>query len=185
MKNKEENKHKFIFPNIMANAMKNVTMRAQLEGALLSTSLIMSSITLMAFYLMLFAEGSGAYKTLIFINLVCAFLFISSNLVTTYQQYVSHMEMMGYDPVKERQEIRARGHLFKRIALAYRERKKVKAREKYERENPLNLKAPLLMEDSMDSMIKVNNDMNEAMNKLNLEADKLRKASKQSDSEKK
>jgi len=37
---------------------------------------------------------------------------------------------MGFDPQKEREEVLKRGHLFKRIKLAFDERKKVKRKEK-------------------------------------------------------
>ena len=40
------------------------------------------------------------------------------------------MQMMGYDPQKEREDVLKRGHLFKRIGLAIKERRKVKQKEK-------------------------------------------------------
>lgn len=134
-KNKEKEKFKFIFPNIMSKMMKEVPMRVQLESSLISMFLIMISLSFMVFYLLFFGEGSIAYKIILTINLVCGFMFISSFLVTTYQQYISHMEMMGYDPKKEKEEVRKRGNIFKRIGLAIKERNKIKKKEKENREN--------------------------------------------------
>jgi len=130
---KTKEKYSFIFPNILAKAMKNVPMRTQLESSLISMSLIMLSLTLMVIYLLFFGEGTWVYRILLLINLLAGFLFISSFLLTTFQQYQSHMQMMGYDPQKERADVLKRGHLLKRIKLAFEERKKVKRKEKQER----------------------------------------------------
>lgn len=139
---KPKEKFKFVFPNFMSKIMKEVPMRTQLESSLISMSLIMVSLTLMAIYLLFFGEGSVAYKILLLVNLFAGFLFISSFLVTTYQQYISHMQMMGYDPQKEREEVLKRGHLFKRINLALKERKAIKKKEK----NLIQPEFPLLLE---------------------------------------
>ena len=130
---KPKEKYKFIFPNFMSKIMKDVSMRTQLESSLISMSLIMISLTLMVIYLLFFGEGSWAYKILILINLLAGFLFISSFLMTTYQQYISYMQTMGFDPQKERQDVLKRGRLGKRIKLAMKERKKVKKKEKEDR----------------------------------------------------
>lgn len=139
---KQKEKYRFVFPNFMSKIMKEVPMRTQLESSLISMSLIMVSLTLMAIYLIFFGESSIAYKILILVNLFAGFLFISSFLVTTYQQYISHMQMMGYDPQKEREEVLKRGHLFKRINLALKERKAIKKKEK----NLTQPDFPLLLE---------------------------------------
>lgn len=144
---KPKEKFKFVFPNFMSKIMKEVPMRTQLESSLISMSLIMVSLTLMAIYLLFFGEGSVAYKILLLVNLFAGFLFISSFLVTTYQQYISHMQMMGYDPQKEREEVLKRGHLFKRINLALKERKAIKKKEK----NLTQPEFPLLLEQNIET----------------------------------
>jgi len=127
---KPKEPYKFIFPNFAAKMMKNVPMRTQLESSMISMTLIMCSLTLMVIYLLFFGGGTWVYRILLLINLLAGLLFISSFLLTTYQQYLSHMQMMGYNPRKEREEVLKRGHLFKRIGLALKERKKVKQKEK-------------------------------------------------------
>lgn len=120
---KEKEKHSYIFPDLMSNFMKKVDMQTQLEASLMSMSLIMIGMTLMAIYLFFFIDGSLYYKGLIIFNLGCAFLFISSFLITTYQQYVSYMDMMGIDPSEHKAEIKRRGNIIKRIYLAIKNRK--------------------------------------------------------------
>lgn len=146
---------KFIFPNIMSKMMREVPMRTQLESSMISMALIISSVTLMAIYLLFFGEGTWWYRTLIIINLFAAFIFISSFLVTTYQQYISHMGMMGYDPQKEREEVLKRGHLFKRINLALRERKKVKIKEKADKKLATDKNMPQIVNDAISNMEKI------------------------------
>ena len=151
---KPKEKYKFIFPNFAAKMMKEVPMRVQLESSMISMALIMVSLTLMVLYLLFFGQGTWAYRTLLLINLFAGFLFISSFLLTTYQQYQSHMEMMGYDPQKEREDVLKRGHLFKRIGLALKERKKIKQKEKaIHNAKPL---VPNFVEEALDRMDTIN-----------------------------
>lgn len=155
---KQKEKYRYVFPSIMAKMMKDVPMRIQLEGSLLSMFLIMISLTLMVIYLLFFGEGSIAYKIILFMNLICGFLYISSSLVTAYQQYINHMEAMGYDPEKEKEEVLKRGRLLKRIICFMKERKKIKKLEK-EIKKPL---LPSFVEDSLNSMEKF--DMKDNLN---------------------
>ena len=58
--------------------------------------------------------------------------------------------MMGYNPQKEREDVLKRGHLFKRIGLALKERKKVKQKEKaIHNTKPL---VPNFVEEALDRM---------------------------------
>ena len=170
---KQKEKYHYIFPNFMAKMMKDVPMRAQLEGSMLSMFLIMISLTLMAVYFLFFGEGSWVYKVLLLVNLVCGFLFLSSFLITTYQQYITHMAAMGFDPQKEREDVLKRGSLFKRIKLAMKERKKVKIKEK-ENQEPL---FPGFVDEALENMEKIDKDKEIQMKKLKGEAEKLREAS--------
>ena len=145
---KEKEKLKFIFPNALAKMMKNVDMRTQMEAGMMSMFLIMIGMSLTAIYLVFFGVMGGVYKGLILFNLGCAFIFISSFLVTTYQQYVSYMEMAGIDPDKHKEEILKRGNIFKRIRLALYNRKKRKEKEK-------GLEQPPIVKDAIEHMIKI------------------------------
>jgi len=165
---KEKEKHSYIFPNLMAKMMKKVDMRTQMESSLLSMFMIMIGMTLMAIYLFFFIEGSLYYKGLIIFNLVCAFLFISSFLVTTYQQYISYMDIMGIDPSKHKEEIRRRGNIIKRIYLAIKNRKS---------KGEINL-TPILIKEAFNNQKLIEHNKKQDMKKLNKEADKLREQSK-------
>ena len=91
---KPKEKHKYIFPNLMAKMMKNVPMDVQLESSMMASVLILLGMILMGVYMMAFTEQTMAFKVLLIINLGAAFLFLSSSLVTTYQQYVSYQDVM-------------------------------------------------------------------------------------------
>ncbi len=173
---KSKEKFRFIFPNFMAKMMKDVPMRVQLESSMISMTLIIASVTLMVLYLLFFGDGTWVYRILILINLLAAFLFISSFLLTTYQQYQSHMEMMGYDPQKERKEVLKRGHLFKRIKLAMKERKKVKMKEKQTKEDA-KPKFPEFVEEALDRKDQIEEQQAEDYKELQRAAKKLEEES--------
>lgn len=144
---KEKEKLKFIFPNIMAKMMKNIDMRAQLESSMISMFMIMIGMTLTVIYTTFFVEMAITYKCLLIFNLFCAFIFISSFLVTTYQQYISYMTMAGIDPDKHRKEILKRGNIFKRIKIALDNRKKRKQGKKNKR--------LVIIDEAIENMIKI------------------------------
>ena len=176
---KPKEKYSFIFPNIVAKTMKNVPMRTQLESSMISMSLIMCSLTLMVFYLLFFGEGTWPYRILLLVNLFAGFLFISSFLLTTFQQYQSHMLMMGYDPQKERADVLKRGHLFKRIKLAMKERKKVKIKEKeIKRQKNAEPLLPQFVDEALERDDIINEQKAKDFKELQKQADKLEIANK-------
>ena len=148
---KEKEKLSFVFPNIMAKFMKKVDMRTQMEASMMSMSMIMIGMIIMVTYISIYGEMGLFYKSLLIFNLLCAFIFISSFLVTTYQQYTSFMEMAGIDPDKERAEVLKRGNIFKRIKLAI----------KNKRKKPLKL-----VDDAVENMVKIKQDELIEYNKL-------------------
>ena len=163
---KEKEKLSFVFPNIMAKFMKSVPMETQMSSSMASMGMIMCGMILMATYLIFFGGISWVYRGLILLNLGAAFIFISSFLVTTYQQYVSYMEMAGIDPSKDREEILKRGNIFKRIKLAYKARKKkkeIEATPKLE-----------LVNEAIDNMVKIKQEELKEYKKLEVKADELR-----------
>ncbi len=167
-KKKEKEKLKFIFPNMMAKMMKNVDMRTQMESSIMSMFMILVGMCLMTIYLIFFGDMGIVYKCLILFNLCCAFLFISSFLVTTYQQYVSYMEMAGIDPNKHREEILKRGNIFKRIKIAIQNRKKRKEEGK-------KLEQPPIVKDAIENMIKIKQEELKDMKKLEKKAEQMAK----------
>uniref|UniRef100_A0A6M3JHI6 Uncharacterized protein n=1 Tax=viral metagenome TaxID=1070528 RepID=A0A6M3JHI6_9ZZZZ len=173
--NKE--KHAYVFPDLMAKFMSKVSMQTQMESSMMSMFLIMIGMVLMVIYLLLFLEGSLFYKGLVVFNLLCGFLFISSFLVTTYQQYISYMNMMGIDPAEHKAEIRRRGNIFKRIYLAIKNRKKKPKKLKVkETEEPFERVPRLsLIDDALYNKEIIDKEREVSMGKLQEEAARLRK----------
>ena len=169
---KQKEKHSYVFPDLMAKFMRKVDMRTQMESSMLSMTMIMIGMMIMVTYLFFFTEGSIFYKGIIIFNLVCGFLFISSFLVTTYQQYISYMDMMGIDSSKHKAEIKRRGNIFKRIYLAIKNRKK---KSKKIKKNEEVILAPTLIKEALHNKKTIDTQKEIDMDKLKKEADKLRK----------
>jgi hypothetical protein len=118
--------NRYIFPNFLADAMSKVDFRTQNESALLSQTLLIIGMILMALYMVMYSGQTLYFKVLLVINLVCGIIFISSYLVTTYQQYKSYMDTVGISSDAEKAKIKAKGNVFKRISLAWKNRKQKK-----------------------------------------------------------
>jgi len=161
---KKKEKLRFVFPNIMAKMMKKVDMRTQMESSMMSMFLIMVGMCLTTIYLIFWGDVQGVYKGLILFNLVCAFIFLSSFLVTTYQQYVSYMEMAGIDPEKHKEEILKRGNIFKRIKIAIQNKRRKKKESKQ----------PPIVKDAIKNMIKIKEEELKDTQRILKEAEKLR-----------
>jgi hypothetical protein len=91
---KVTSKHKYIFPNFMAKMMANVDPKTQYESAMLSSFLILIGIIATSIMMVFFMDLSITYKILICLNCLGGFLYISSSLVTVYQQYANYMDIM-------------------------------------------------------------------------------------------
>jgi len=90
-------KHNYIFPNPLANLMAKIDLRVQLEGSMMSMTLILMGLAVSTFYMAVYVNLPLWYKITLVINLLAAFVFISSNLVTTYQQYLNYMEVVDFN----------------------------------------------------------------------------------------
>lgn len=88
-------KHNYVFPNILANAMSKVNQRTQYEASMMSMALMTIGLILSIVYISIYLEIVLWYKIVLLFNLVCGLLFMSSYLVTSFQQYQSYME--AYD----------------------------------------------------------------------------------------
>ena len=95
-------KHKYIFPNFLANFMSKVDMRTQYEASMMSMTLMMCGMFITAFYLGFYTDFPLWYKITIVLNLLAAFVFMSSFVVTTYQQYQSYMDVVEYQKDKKK-----------------------------------------------------------------------------------
>ena len=98
----EKKKNKYIFPNFLASAMGKLDLRVQLEASMMSMTLILIGLALSTFYMMVYVTFPLWYKITLIVNLLAAFVFLSSNLVTTYQQFQSYMEIKNFqDEIKQ------------------------------------------------------------------------------------
>jgi len=123
---KPKEKHRYVFPNFLAKGMSKVDMRTQMEAGMLSQFLLLIGLTIMVLFMIFSQQTNGFYKFLVIFNLLCGWLLISSYLVTTYQQYVSYSEAMGFDPDAEKKAVKKQGNIFKRIRNAIKNKKKKK-----------------------------------------------------------
>jgi len=92
MTKKPKEKYKYCFPNAMAKFMKKVDDRTQMEASLMSMFLLLIGIILFTIYIAAFTDFSWWFRGFTIFNSFCGFLFISSYLVTTFQQYQVLME---------------------------------------------------------------------------------------------
>jgi len=97
-----EKDKRYIFPDIMAEMMKKVDTRVQMEASLMSMVFILLGLIVMAVYMIGFTEFATFMKVMVGINTVAGFIFLWSYLVTTYQQYLSYLdasELMGSEGI--------------------------------------------------------------------------------------
>lgn len=135
-KPKEKLKNRYIFPDILGKAMAKVSMRAQLESAMLSQFLLIIGMVLMAAYTVIYGNLSLWMKCSVTFNILCGLVLMSSYLITSFQQYQNHMEFMKFDASAEREEIKKKGNIFKRIIVAIKNRKASKVEKKEEAKLP-------------------------------------------------
>ena len=91
-KKKKKSKNNYCFPSPLAKMMEKVDIRTQYEASLLSMSFILVGLFLSTIYMIFFVTGlEGWYKVTLIINLIAGFIFLSSFLITTFQQYKSYM----------------------------------------------------------------------------------------------
>jgi hypothetical protein len=93
--------HKYVFPNFLASAMKNTDVKTQLRAAMLSMLLLLIGMILMSVYTIIYLQQGWIFKGLILFNVAAGFLFMTSYLVTTFQQYVSYMAAIEVQGIME------------------------------------------------------------------------------------
>lgn len=88
---KEKGKHNYCFPNAMATIMSKIDQRTQYEATMLSLVFILGGLIVTGVFTIGFTDLRVFSKVLIGVNIVAGMIFLSSSLVTTYQQYVSYL----------------------------------------------------------------------------------------------
>jgi len=95
-KNKAKNGANYIFPNILAKAMAKVDLRTQYEASLMSLTLLLIGLIVTGIYLGIWGSMPLWYKIVLIVNVGAGFLFMSSFLVTTFQQYKAYLEAQSF-----------------------------------------------------------------------------------------
>ena len=92
-----EKKPTYIFGNILGNFMSKIDLRTQLEASMMSMTLILVGLAISTFYMAVYVNFPLWYKITLVVNLLAAFVFLSSNLITTYQQYQNYMQIVEFN----------------------------------------------------------------------------------------
>ena len=93
---------KYIFPNLLAKAMAKVDLRTQYEASMLSMTFIMVGLVVSVVYFIIYLDFALWYKIILGINGLAGVIFMSSYLITTYQQYKSYMEIIVFQNIERR-----------------------------------------------------------------------------------
>ena len=83
--------------------MAAVGQRVQFESSLLSMTFILIGIMIMTVVTIFGTDLSLFIKIMAGTNGIAAFLFLSSHLITTFQQYQAYLSIMGILEVEDRQ----------------------------------------------------------------------------------
>ena len=93
--NNKKTKGNYCFPNFLGKIMAKVGQRVQFESSLLSMSLILVGILIMAAVTIFGTNLSLFIKIMAGVNGIAALIFLSSHLITTFQQYQAYLSIMG------------------------------------------------------------------------------------------
>jgi ABC-type multidrug transport system fused ATPase/permease subunit len=93
-------KNRYVFPNIMAKWMAKVNQKTQYEASIMSMLFMMFGII---YFIIMAILGtmSTLSKVVLTIELIAAFIMLSSQLITQFQQYKNYMDVMESLNVKE------------------------------------------------------------------------------------
>lgn len=87
-----QEKYSYALPDVMAKIMKKVDMRTQYESSILSMFFILIGLLAFTVYIVFISDFEIWFKILTAFNSIFGIMFMLSYLITTYQQYVNHME---------------------------------------------------------------------------------------------
>ncbi len=97
----KKTKGNYCFPNFLGNVMAKVGQRIQYESSLLSMTLILIGLVVMAIVTIFGTDLSLFIKIMTGVNCAAAFVFLSSSLITTFQQYQAYLGIMGIMETEE------------------------------------------------------------------------------------
>jgi len=90
-KKKRLSESNYCIPSPLAKLMEKVDIRTQYEASMLSMSFILAGLFISAIYMLIYVQLVNWYKVVLIINLIAGFIFLSSFLITTFQQYKSYL----------------------------------------------------------------------------------------------
>lgn len=91
----KKTKGNYCFPNFLGKVMASVGQRVQFESSLLSITLILIGLMVMTLVTIFGTDFSLFIKIMAGVNGFAAFIFLSSSLITTFQQYQAYLSIMG------------------------------------------------------------------------------------------
>jgi len=86
---------RYVFPKTMADFMKGLSQRTLYEAGMMSMIFIMLGLLFILIYLPFFTATPLILKIGTVVNCIAGFIFLSSYLANSYQQYVSYLAIMG------------------------------------------------------------------------------------------
>lgn len=102
----KKTKGNYCFPDFLGKIMAKVGQRIQFESSLLSIALILTGLMIMTIVTIFGTDLSLFIKIMAGVNGIAAFLFLSSHLVTTFQQYQAYLSIMG---ILEIEDLKTKG----------------------------------------------------------------------------
>lgn len=87
-----QEEYSYALPDVLAKIMKRVDMRTQYESSILSMFFMLLGLLTFSIYIVFISDFELYFKILTAANSFFGMIFMFSYLVTTYQQYVNHME---------------------------------------------------------------------------------------------
>ena len=92
MKQQENKRPNYIFPDFLGEWMSNISQQVQYEASMLSMTLLMVGLILSGVYAVLYLPVPLWFKITTCINCLFGIVFMWSFIVTTYQQYLAYMD---------------------------------------------------------------------------------------------
>jgi len=86
----------YVYGNLLGNAMGKVDTRTQYEASMLSMTFMMIGMFVTAVYLVGYSTLPGWYKWFLAANVLAGVIFMSSFLITTFQQYRGYMDVLAF-----------------------------------------------------------------------------------------
>src|SRR3990167_3739378 len=91
-----EEEMKYIFPDFLSKIMSKIDTRTQFESSMLSMTLIMIGMIISVVYFVVYFDFALWYRIVLVINGIAGVIFLSSFLITTFQSYTSHLEVLEF-----------------------------------------------------------------------------------------